>query len=372
MQLAYTLRRGNQYHTTVIEAVDSLEPDISVIMPAYNAALTLEASLAALRASIGPSIEVILVDDCSTDRTAEIAEGAGVRVVRLPRQSGAAVARNAGAHLARADLLFFTDSDVMVRPDAIARAVRVLRDEPTLSAVFGSYTAATVHANFSSRYKNLVHHLTHQAARPEAKTFWGAAGAVRSADFWAVDGFDPRDTRTADVEDIALGYRLSRRGYQIRLDRDLQVMHAKRYDLFSLIRSDVVHRAIPWTRLMLRERMYQRDLNTTDSSLSSAAAVLLFGPALLAGMFHPLGLAVAGLLLATFLFLNRRLFAALARHGGLRFALASVPMTALYYVYATFGALIGLALHIRQPRHAPRSDGILTSPHPSDSKSQVA
>jgi hypothetical protein len=212
-----------------------------------------------------------------------------------------------------------------------------------------------VHANFSSVYKNLVHHLTHQAASPEATTFWAAAGLIRADAFWAVDGFDPADTQSADVEDIALGYRLTRAGYRIRLDRQVQVMHAKRYTLRSLVKSDLLHRAIPWTRLMLRERVYRRDLNTSDGGLASALVVLLWPLSLAAGALDARAWTLSVALLAGYLALNRRLFAACARHGGARLLLPAIGMTALYYAYAVLGALIGLFLHLRARRVAAPS-----------------
>src|SRR5687768_13227438 len=116
-------------------------PVISVLVPAHNAAATLGDCLTALAAGGGPPHEVVVVDDGSTDATAEIAARFGVRLVRLRRQSGAAVARNVAARHASADLLFFVDADVLVTPGAVARAVAVLERRPDVSAVFGSYTA---------------------------------------------------------------------------------------------------------------------------------------------------------------------------------------------------------------------------------------
>lgn len=328
-------------------------PAISVIVPAYNAAATLDDCLARLTTSVAPPFEVIVVDDCSTDDTAAIAAKRGVRVVQLPVQSGAAVARNVGASHATADVLFFVDADVMVAPDSVAHVHTVLQSEPDISAMFGSYTAATVHTNFCSVYKNLMHHFTHQDGRPEAQTFWSGAGAIRTAAFWHVGGFNPADTRTADVEDIALGYRLGRAGFRIRLDRDLQVTHAKHYSFLGVIRSDLVHRAIPWTRLMLRERVFQRDLNTSGGGLLSALAlfsipVLLVAAALVSWYI----LVGAAGLLVVYLLLNRRLFLRFARIDR-RLLLPAIGMTTLYYVYAAIGASIGVLLYLRQPRAAP-------------------
>jgi len=87
---------------------------VSVIVPAYNAARTLGACLEALGQQTMPreQYEIILVDDGSTDDTAQIAgRYAGVKVLKLARNRGAAAARNAGIAAAQGELLLFTDAD---------------------------------------------------------------------------------------------------------------------------------------------------------------------------------------------------------------------------------------------------------------------
>jgi glycosyltransferase involved in cell wall biosynthesis len=327
-------------------------PDVSAIVPARNAARLLGPCLDALLRSQDVRLEVIVVDDASTDDTAEVAHAHGARTIRLAEHSGAAAARNAGAAQAAADVLFFTDADVRVSPTALRTALGVLGDHPEASAVFGSYSEDTVPRGFFSRYKNLVHHFTHQHAREEASTFWSGGGAVRAAAFRDVGGFDPADSRGADVEDIALGYRLRKAGHRIRVERTLLVTHAKEYTFRGLVESDVLHRAIPWTRLMLRERIFRNDLNTGTSSLLSVLALGLMPVAV--GWSNARGgpglVALPGLA-AAFWVLNRRLFALFARRGP-RFLAGAVAMTALYYVYSVAGALVALGLHLQDRARA--------------------
>ncbi|MCJ7702653.1 MAG: glycosyltransferase family 2 protein, partial [Anaerolineales bacterium] len=85
---------------------------ISVIVPAKDAAETLEDCLSSLQSQqdVGQDYEIILVDDGSNDRTAEIAQCFGVPVIR-PEYQGRSVARNVGAKAARGDILAFTDAD---------------------------------------------------------------------------------------------------------------------------------------------------------------------------------------------------------------------------------------------------------------------
>jgi glycosyltransferase involved in cell wall biosynthesis len=100
--------------------------DVSVIVPARDAAGTLRRTLRALAAQEGaPAFEVVVVDDGSTDGTPELAEREGAQVVRVP-PGGPARARNAGARAARGSVLAFTDADCFPTPGWLAAACRAL------------------------------------------------------------------------------------------------------------------------------------------------------------------------------------------------------------------------------------------------------
>lgn len=105
-------------------------PSLSVVVPARDEAASLPRLLASLAALDYPGpLEVVVVDDQSTDETAAIAAGAGARVVRLdgPPQgwAGKPHASHRGAEAARGDWLLFSDADTEHAPDAAARAVRL-------------------------------------------------------------------------------------------------------------------------------------------------------------------------------------------------------------------------------------------------------
>jgi len=104
-------------------------PVVSVVIPARDAAATLPAALAALRAQTLGAVEVLVVDDRSTGSTAALAEAAGARVLRVATggDGGPGAARNLGVAAARADLVAFTDADCRPAPDWLERGVAALR-----------------------------------------------------------------------------------------------------------------------------------------------------------------------------------------------------------------------------------------------------
>src|SRR4029453_16312773 len=101
---------------------------ISFIVPAYNDALELSSTLAAIRAAtsgLSQPFDIIVVDDASTDATQEIAGHAGAQVVAINRRQIAA-ARNAGARVARGEYLFFVDADTRINQTHLTQAMAAL------------------------------------------------------------------------------------------------------------------------------------------------------------------------------------------------------------------------------------------------------
>ena len=307
---------------------------LSIIVPVYNGHKVLPRCLEALRGSTYRSYELIVVDDNSTDDSAEIARKMGASVYRMAAQSGPAAARNLGAQKARGEILFFVDADVVVLPDSVSRIAADFQDHPEVAAVFGSYDAQPAEANFVSQYKNLYHHFVHQAGQLDATTFWAGCGGIRRRAFESVRGFDQERYARPCIEDIELGYRLRRMGHRILLDKQLQCKHLKRWTLASLLRADIFHRAVPWSRLILESQELINDLNLQTKDRISTALVGLSIIALPFSLLRPqllIGISVA---LAIVFILNYSLFRFFLRLKGVRFVALAFLMQLLHYCYS--------------------------------------
>ncbi len=91
---------------------------LSFIVPAHDEEAAIAATVRAIRAaaaSAQAAFEIIVVDDASSDRTAELAAAEGAQVLRIERRQIAA-ARNAGARAARGDTFVFVDADTLIAP----------------------------------------------------------------------------------------------------------------------------------------------------------------------------------------------------------------------------------------------------------------
>lgn len=318
---------------------------ISVIIPVHNGGENFHRCLSAVTKAEPPPDEIIVVADGDREGSWHLAEEFGAQVLRLSSPGGPARARNRGGRMARGDVLFFVDADVTICPDAIGQIAVAFRREADLTAVFGSYDDAPAATNFLSQCKNLFHHYTHQTAREEASTFWGACGAIRREVFLALGGFD-EGYHQPSIEDIELGYRLTRAGHRIRLCKGLQVKHLKRWGVVSLLKSDFFHRALPWTELILRDRRFINDLNLRLSSRASVMMTYALLGALLGAGWWSGSLAAACALTMSLLALNAPLYRFFWRKRGLQFAIQAIPWHWFYYFYSGLAFAIGIALYL--------------------------
>ncbi|MBD2578881.1 glycosyltransferase family A protein [Oscillatoria sp. FACHB-1406] len=116
----------------------TLPAAISVIIPVYNCERYLAEAIESVLAQKYQPLEIIIVDDGSRDRTAEVAKSFGDSVqYHYQTQSGAATARNFGISLAKADYFAFLDADDRWVKDKLSRQMAVFESEPNLEMVLG-------------------------------------------------------------------------------------------------------------------------------------------------------------------------------------------------------------------------------------------
>jgi glycosyltransferase involved in cell wall biosynthesis len=111
---------------------------VSVVIPVFNGETFLAEAIDSVLAQNQPDIEILVVDDGSTDATAAVAEkfGDAVRLIRQPNR-GVSAARNHGIRLARAEVLAFLDADDLFTPDKLALQLPRLKKNPGIDVVIG-------------------------------------------------------------------------------------------------------------------------------------------------------------------------------------------------------------------------------------------
>ena len=266
----------------------------SVIIPAYNAEATLGQCLEACLAQTYPDVEVIVVDDGSSDATPRIAKGFPVHYVRQENR-GPAAARNQGAAAAQGEILVYTDADCVPGPDWVARLVTGFSEG--VGAVGGAYGIANperllarmVHEEIAARHARFT----------EEVDFLGSFNVayLREA-FEAAGGFDETFTH-ASAEDNDLAYRLADQGYSLRFVPEARVAHFHPTRLWPYLRTQMGHgfwRVRLYQKHPGRARQGDRYAGVTDLVAPPLALLVLAAvPVVLVSAFVPSAFGIAAI-----------------------------------------------------------------------------
>lgn len=197
---------------------------VSVLIPAFNEERVIEASVRRILASTGPRIEVIVIDDGSSDATSDVVERAfgidpRVTLLTIPN-GGKARALNRGLRIAKGDIVIALDADTQFEADTIAKLTRWFAD-PAIGAVAGNAKIGN-RINLVTRWQ-AVEYVTAQglerralAALDAITVVPGAVGAWRRAALDSVGGY-PADTLAED-QDLTIA--IQREGWKVACDVD--------------------------------------------------------------------------------------------------------------------------------------------------------
>lgn len=119
-------------------SLSSVAMKISAVIPAYNSAKFIEDAVRSVQAQTVPVDEIIIIDDGSTDNTAEIVAGLpGNIIFHKQTNQGPSAARNKGIELASGDWIALIDADDQWTPNKTSSQLRALKENPSLHFIFG-------------------------------------------------------------------------------------------------------------------------------------------------------------------------------------------------------------------------------------------
>jgi len=319
-------------------------PTISIIIPNYNDAETLPACLQAACASSYAAVEIIVVDDGSTDNSAEVIKEYPVTLIEHPHNKGQGAARNTGSREAQGEVLIFIDSDICIKKDTVDHIAKLFQKQNTTHAVVGIIEGSSSFSNIASIHFN--HRIRYEYLKlPEhINIFYGSIGAIKKDVFVAVGGFNEQ---IRGVEDSELGLRLFDNGYTIIHDKTLTVIHEKHITITEIFKNDF-NRTVDRMKLLFGKRLFssiiktKRFITSPLSHLCNPLIAFFFFIFIIASLWCPSLLILSVIHLVLFWWINKEYISDLAlRHSRIQvvliFILLLVDMLVVF-----FGLLNGL------------------------------
>lgn len=318
-----------------------MEKRISLIVPNYNGNGTIGKCLEAVFSSDYESFEVIVVDDCSTDDSAEIIRRFPCKLVTLDRNSGASVARNTGARNSSGDVLFFIDADCIVQKDTLSIVDKTITGHE--DTVFGgTYSRVPFDDNFFGTFQSVFIHYS-ETRRREPDYIATHAMVIRRKLFEKSGGF--REDFLPILEDVEFSHRLRRSGITLKMNPEITVKHIFNFTMAKSLRN-AFKKTKYWTMYSLKNKDLLKDSGTASRELKMNVAsffLAVFLIFLFSSFKNAVFLLVIPLLCFFNLFLNRRFISSLYKtRGGLFAFLATFYYTSVYPLAIGAGAVAGL------------------------------
>ncbi|MEK7141432.1 MAG: glycosyltransferase family 2 protein [Patescibacteria group bacterium] len=352
----------------------------SLIIPYHNSSDTIGRLLGSIQKSKkAPSYEVIVVDDGSTEPVTPAQAGVQpkkildsrfrgndkmlLRVIRLLKNMGPAVALNRGVAVARGKFVVFLDSDVELYPDTLANLAKIYTDDPDVVAVTGVWVKEQRSKDFFPNYKALrdwSYWINERDKSGYYFLFSTRIASIKKTVFQRLGGFDEMYPAPL-VEDIELTYRIARR-YAIIFAPNVRVRHE--FEPFWPVAKKYFLRAYYWTKLYQRRKKFDPVATTLQEALTTISGVgtVVMGIVwfILLGMVLALNYELRSMnydlvrsntfiilnslfiiLLVCHLFLTRKFLAFMVAEKGIVFAFKGFFMGLVLYCFIFAGAAAG-------------------------------
>ena len=227
---------------------------ISIVIPVYNASLTLKECLGAIFDSSFKDFEVIVVSDKSTDNSVEIAKQYQCKIIELSENRGPGFARNSGAKVANGEILLFIDSDVIIDKEAL-NSLKNKFSEPGVNIIQGIYSHEPTYKSIFTQYQQSFYcYYSWDTNIKYTSSLITNCFAIRKKIFLDLKGFNT-GIKGATCEDEEFGYVLIEKGYKILILRELKGEHRVNYSLMKLIKRNFAI-YIDTTKSYLRNKTY--------------------------------------------------------------------------------------------------------------------
>ncbi len=261
----------------------------SLIIPAWNAEKTIEdCILSAIDADKCPD-EILIVDDCSDDKTADIVlqlkkDHTRIKLLKMQKNSGPSTARDYGVNQAKGEIIFFTDSDTVFLKNTFSNCLSTFKKYKA-DAVSGIYYPEPINSGKTQYYKALFfyyHFMKYKKPFPY-QTFNGQIGAIKKKVYMDIGGYNKDILWGMDYENEELGRRIIK-GYSLYLDPFFQVKH--NFPNFNKLTRTYFLRVSTWMLIFMNDLKFEtKGPANVDSGFAAISIPITFFSLFLAILF---------------------------------------------------------------------------------------
>lgn len=259
---------------------------LSIVIPAYNCQKTILPLLSSLTSSRKvkfAEIEIVVVDDRSTDESGKVVKDylvrkgrkfKSVKIVSLRKNQGPAHARNVGVRYANGKVILFLDADVILHSNTLYEVIRSFKNDPDLYALTGVWDKKQKSRKFFPQFKALrdwSYWINERDPKNYYYLFSTRIAAINRELFLRLGGFD-ETYKAALVEDIELTYRIARR-YAVVFNPKVIVHHE--FEDFLPIAKKYFWRSFYWSRIYRERKKFDPVATTSKEAVTTMSAGLL-------------------------------------------------------------------------------------------------
>jgi GT2 family glycosyltransferase len=324
-----------------------MEKFISIVIPNYNKADTIEKCLEAAFAVKYKNFEVIVVDDYSEDNSVELIKQYPCRLIQLNTKSGTSRARNIGAYHSKGEFIFFTDADCLLQEDTLSIINRTVSNLNPDVVIGGTYTRLPYDRDFFSTFQSVFINYS-ETKKAENPDYIAAHAMIINTETFKKSGGFPEDFMPI-IEDVEFSHRLRRSGKRLIMNPEIQVQHIFNFSLWTSLRN-----AFKKTAYWCMYSMKNRDL-LVDSGTASVELKTNVASYFLSIVFFVLWIVTQKFVIVYLLFfiffintlVSRRLLRAFYETKGILFMFqAFLYYTILYPLPVGIGSIVGILKYL--------------------------
>ena len=328
---------------------------ISVIIPVYNGEKTITKCLDSIYKTKYRDFEVIVVDDGSTDKTALLIKKYPCRIKILRQNSGVSVARNIGAKLARGELLYFVDADVVQKTDNLSEISKRLKENPNISVVNLVHHWRSMNEGFGPEFIGLKYYYDYDVLlrkgimKVESSFFQALGGFIPKKLFWKIGGFNEK-IHVPGGEEFEFGHKLRSNGYIISVLLDMEVYHYW-WNLIERMKLNY-KRSQMWLPLLLKRKSFETKggVATAKNAINSIILTLVLVLSLLSIFINIIYIPI--LLLIFYFVYNIDFYRYIYRKKkNAGFTILSIFADMALYISASLGIITGFIKYLFNFRH---------------------